>query len=195
LTVTKAELRRTLRRRRAVLPEADRAAWSRAITRHALRLVAAAGPPDAVLVYAAVGSEVDTDALIDALLQRGQAVALPRITDAAGGRMQAVHIASRDELKVGPMGVRQPGVGGAGGVIDRPGLILVPGVGFGPGGERLGQGGGFYDRYLADRADALTVGLAFAAQRDQAVADVAEPHDRRVRVLVTEAGVTRFAER
>lgn len=65
-------------------------------------------------------------------------------------------------------------------------LVLVPGVAFTADGWRLGQGGGWYDRFLPMlRPEAVTVGVAFAAQVVDALP--VEPHDVPVDHLVTDA--------
>jgi 5,10-methenyltetrahydrofolate synthetase len=69
-----------------------------------------------------------------------------------------------------------------------PTLLLVPCVGHGPGGVRLGYGGGFYDRTLAQldpRPD--TVGLGYAHGFIPWLE--AESHDIPLDVLLTEEGV------
>ena len=44
-------------------------------------------------------------------------------------------------------------------------VVIVPGTAFTQGGDRLGQGGGWYDRFLRTvRPDCVTIGVAFAAQ-------------------------------
>jgi 5-formyltetrahydrofolate cyclo-ligase len=69
-----------------------------------------------------------------------------------------------------------------------PELLLVPCVGFGPGGLRLGYGGGFYDRTLAALAPRpVTVGVGYAHGFVPWLE--AEPHDVPLDVVLTEDGV------
>ncbi|MBK1688261.1 5-formyltetrahydrofolate cyclo-ligase [Rubrivivax gelatinosus] len=69
-----------------------------------------------------------------------------------------------------------------------PGLLLVPCVGFGPGGVRLGYGGGFYDRTLATLDPRpLTVGVGYAHGFVPWLE--AEAHDVPLDVVLTEDGV------
>lgn len=75
-----------------------------------------------------------------------------------------------------------------------PAVLVVPMLGFDEAGHRLGYGGGYYDRTLAElrpRGPVLAVGFAFEAQRlDQPLP--AEPTDQPLDILVTDAGVRRF---
>jgi 5,10-methenyltetrahydrofolate synthetase len=69
-----------------------------------------------------------------------------------------------------------------------PSLLLVPCVGFGPGGVRLGYGGGFYDRTLATlQPRPYTVGLAYSNGFLPWLE--AEPHDVPLDAVLTEDGV------
>jgi 5-formyltetrahydrofolate cyclo-ligase len=64
-------------------------------------------------------------------------------------------------------------------------VVIVPGTAFTHAGGRLGQGGGWYDRFLAMvRPDCVTIGVAFAPQ----IVDELplEPHDVAVDVVVTD---------
>ncbi|MDB5743397.1 MAG: 5-formyltetrahydrofolate cyclo-ligase [Polaromonas sp.] len=72
--------------------------------------------------------------------------------------------------------------------IINPTLLFVPCVGYGPGGYRLGYGGGFYDRTLATLAPRpVTVGLGFSHGW---LPDLApEPHDIALDVLLNDNGV------
>lgn len=66
-----------------------------------------------------------------------------------------------------------------------PDVVIVPGVAFTRAGDRLGQGGGWYDRFLEGiRPECLTVGVAFAEQIIDAFP--VEPHDVRVDVVITD---------
>ena len=71
-------------------------------------------------------------------------------------------------------------------------VVIVPGLAFTDSGGRLGQGGGWYDRFLAHtRADCVTVGVGF---RQQLVAAIpTEPHDVDVSIVVSDAGAVRCA--
>ena len=63
-------------------------------------------------------------------------------------------------------------------------------TGFDAHGNRIGRGGGFFDRYLA-RAASCAIGVAFEVQRFTAIP--VEPHDVALPVIVTDLGV-RWAE-
>jgi 5-formyltetrahydrofolate cyclo-ligase len=67
-------------------------------------------------------------------------------------------------------------------------VVIVPGTAFTAAGERLGQGGGWYDRFLPQlRAGATTIGVGFAPQL---VAELpVEAHDVRLDLVITDAGV------
>lgn len=60
-------------------------------------------------------------------------------------------------------------------------LILVPGVAFTPNGQRLGYGGGYYDRYLPRCSRAKRIALAFAEQLLPQLPT--EEHDLRIQYL------------
>ena len=62
-------------------------------------------------------------------------------------------------------------------------VVIVPGTAFTPEGDRLGQGGGWYDRFLSQvRPDCLTIGVCF---RPQLVSELpVEPHDVRLAKVV-----------
>lgn len=138
-----------------------------------------------VLVYLGDVREVDLDPLISEWINAGVRVAAPRC-DWDAGTLDAVRLASLDDVEVRRHGVREA----AGGDIIAPddlGLVLVPGVAFDPDGGRLGRGGGFYDRFLAGAPKSVRrVGVCFEAQVVDHVPR--EAHDALVEGVVTESG-------
>jgi 5-formyltetrahydrofolate cyclo-ligase len=71
-----------------------------------------------------------------------------------------------------------------------PDVVIVPGLAFTTTGDRLGQGGGWYDRFLASvPAGCTTIGVCFA---EQIVDELpVEGHDVRMDHVVTDRGVLR----
>ena len=69
-------------------------------------------------------------------------------------------------------------------------VVIGPGLAVTANGERLGQGGGWYDRFLPQlRAGCTTVGVGFRAQLVESLPT--EPHDVTLSIVVTEAGIVR----
>jgi len=71
-----------------------------------------------------------------------------------------------------------------------PDVVVVPGLAFTTDGDRLGQGGGWYDRFLSQvRSDCTSIGVCFAEQIVDALP--VEAHDVVVDHVVTDRGVLR----
>ena len=71
-----------------------------------------------------------------------------------------------------------------------PDLVIVPGLAFTAAGDRLGQGAGWYDRFLsAVRPDCVSIGVCFAEQLVDALP--VEAHDVIMDHVVTDQGVLR----
>ncbi len=71
-----------------------------------------------------------------------------------------------------------------------PDVVVVPGLAFTAAGDRLGQGGGWYDRFLSEvRSDCTTIGVCFAEQIVDALP--VEAHDVTMDHVVTDLGVLR----
>jgi 5-formyltetrahydrofolate cyclo-ligase len=171
---------------RSAIPAADRHAWSLAIARH-LRDWSVYQNARSVMAYASVGAEVETAALLDNILRDGKRLLLPRCLP--GGVMQAVAVPDLSALKPGFRGILEP----VGEAVPKAGidLILAPGLLFDRSGNRLGQGGGYYDRFLSDYPGVVCA-LAFGAQVVEALD--AQPHDRPMHALLTERGILQCGE-
>ena len=91
-------------------------------------------------------------------------------------------------LAPGAYGIPEPD----GDVVCAPDLVLVPLLGFTDDADRIGYGGGYYDRTLADwRAQGLAVtsiGIAYACSRLAPGEHMPAPHDVRLDAVVTDAG-------
>jgi len=172
------------------MDEATRAAASAAVTLAALALPELAAART-VLCYASKPEEVNTDALIDALLASGRRVAAP--LDLAGPALSLIK--TRECLRPGRRGVPEPGMADRVpvefGEVD---LAFVPGVAFDPSGGRLGHGGGYFDRLAGRlRKDAPVFALGFSSQ---VFAEVPSGEgDVPVDGLITEDGIRRFPRR
>lgn len=69
-------------------------------------------------------------------------------------------------------------------------IVLVPLLAFDIHGNRIGMGGGYYDRFLKKHPNAKKIGLAFELQKIESAP--AEPHDVRLDTVITEHGVYTF---
>lgn len=170
---TKVDLRKQYNEARRAIPAAERDRRSLLIVEQVFALLVAERA-DTWFVYLAAGAEVQTRPLIAALLERGKRVAVPCVLDEPG-RMEAVLITSLDDLVPGKFGIESPSPNATDLLTTAPDLTLVPGLAFTQAGERLGQGGGYYDRYLAQHPGTHKLGLCFTEQR--ALSLPTAPHD------------------
>ena len=142
----KQKLRQSLRALTDALPEDYIARSNRTIEKSVLTLDAWK-QAKAVFVYVSMGREPDTHGLLQAALSQGKTLAVPLTF--AGGVMDARVITSMNDLKPGRMGILEPGAGAPFLAPDQIDLIVVPCIAADLQGCRLGHGGGYYDRYLA----------------------------------------------
>lgn len=173
-------------RRDALAPDVREAA-SRAI---AARIAALASWQDAgvVLLTLPFGSEWNTRPLLDAAIEAGKRVALPRVNRQA--RMLDL-LAVRDpdaDVESGFRGIPEPRTTCPAVPLDTVRWVLVPGVAFDARGARLGYGGGFYDRLLP-MLPAGTHRIAGALDLQVIEYVPVAGHDARVHCIVTETRV------
>ncbi|UXM95301.1 5-formyltetrahydrofolate cyclo-ligase [Bartonella sp. HY329] len=138
-----------------------------------------------------IGSEIDPRPLLLALQEQGKTICLPAITDSKARKMQFRQFNLEDELI--PMGFGTMGPPARAAILD-PDLILLPLAAFDAIGNRIGYGGGFYDRIVADmrsrQKQPFLVGLAFDCQEVNSI--VAEDHDISMQAILTESGLRLF---
>jgi 5-formyltetrahydrofolate cyclo-ligase len=182
----KRELRVRMRFARAAVSPAEREAASEAVA------VAAAALPETadvriVLGYHALPEEIDPAPLLETLRRGGARVAYPRV---AGGDLSWHWVDDAAELIPSSFGILEPPAHGDGPDPADADLVVVPGVAFDEHCERLGFGGGFYDRMLAGLPEhVVAIALAYDVQ---VVPEIPTCElDRPVHVVVTPSGVLR----
>ncbi|WP_165492195.1 5-formyltetrahydrofolate cyclo-ligase [Egibacter rhizosphaerae] len=183
---TKRAARRSAREARDALDDETRASAAARIRARLAALEEVRGAAT-IVAYAATGSEVDLDPLLEVLLGRDVAVYLP-VVDGPELTLARVHDLTSD-LAAGYRGVREPSPDLPRESAPAVDVVLVPGVGFAPDGTRIGYGGGHFDRLLTRLEAPTRIGVAYAAQVLPHLPT--ENHDQRLDAVVTETGVLR----
>ncbi len=145
--------------------------------------VVGAVPASAVIgLYVASADEAPTKGYARWFHENGYQLALPWFASRDSAMTFRAWAAPYDDsaLVPGPFGQRQP-------VADAaeltPAVVFVPLIGFTAQLERLGQGGGHYDRWLAAHPEARAIGLAWDSQHVEELP--LEPHDRPLAAVIT----------
>jgi 5-formyltetrahydrofolate cyclo-ligase len=184
-----------LRRRslafRDLLNPAERQAKSKRIHQHFLELTNRYDLKSFFL-FVSFKSEVETHDLIVQLLELDKIVSVPLVS-VKERTMTAVRLMNPEQdLVPGYNGILEPSLNIVAERKVNPrsiDIVVLPGSAFDRRGARLGYGGGFYDRFLAQEIlpSALRVALAFEIQIQEEVPQ--QPHDMPVDFVVTEQGV------
>lgn len=139
-----------------------------------------------VACYLAMPPEVQTGTILDVCWNRGKRVCVP-VWCGKGKNYRFAWLDRTDAMTAGPLGIPQP----ENPVLADPAeidMVIVPGLAFDAAGNRLGHGGGYYDRLLSDRKlrRAFRIGLAFGFQLVECVP--VNRADERMNAVVTEDG-------
>jgi 5-formyltetrahydrofolate cyclo-ligase len=133
-----------------------------------------------VLSFASKSNEINLWHLNYYLASQGQLV-LPRME---GAHLVPYFVQNPDkDLILGPYKIYEPNIETCQKVdIEKITLILVPGIAFDKGGNRLGNGKGYYDRLLSSLALTMKIGVGFIEQLSNTPLPI-EEHDRPVNHL------------
>ena len=188
---TKRRLRRVILRRRRRLSQTEVGRCSRAVCQR-LAVLAEVRRVPLVAVYAATPDEVDLEDLVSTCRGRQQDILLPRFEERTG-RYTMVRVCEwHDETCAGKFGILEPlpHLAALSEVARRGASIawIIPGLAFDPSGNRLGLGGGYYDRLL-EGADGCKIGVAFDWQIRRRLPRMA--HDIRMEIVVSEERLLR----
>ncbi|MDP3855200.1 5-formyltetrahydrofolate cyclo-ligase, partial [Phenylobacterium sp.] len=177
-TRLRAELRRRRRKLAAAAPDAAQAAAQHLMLERLPAFACFSG-------YHAVGAEIDPSPLIRRLARTGAFFALP-VCEAHEQPLVFRAWDERDTPQPDLFGVPAPPRHAP---VLHPDLIVCPLLAFDRKGGRLGQGGGHYDRTIAElraHKPVFVLGLAYAGQEVEAVP--CEAHDQRLDAILTESG-------
>nr|WP_084197259.1 5-formyltetrahydrofolate cyclo-ligase [Solimonas soli] len=179
-------MRRELRARRLCVSGARKARASAQAAQQALRLLLALRARR-VAVYLEYGSELPTRALLALLQAHALRVAVPRIT--GPGAMHFEWLRAGTPLRRNRYGIAEPARRGARAWRREFDAIVLPLLGFDMHGNRLGTGGGYYDRWLARPRSTPRpryLGYAYAIQQVEQIPR--EPWDVKLDAVITEKG-------
>jgi len=110
--------------------------------------------------YLPYNQEVRTVPILQKAIADGKRVAVPKVY---GDTMRFLWLEDLSQVAKSEMGIPEP-------IADEPiaddpaALVLMPGVAFTENGDRIGYGGGYYDRFLAAEPDHPTVALCYEFQ-------------------------------
>ena len=155
----KKELRRAIRERKRGMTEEEILLRSQRLGELFIKTDAYR---DAKTVYGYLpyNQEVRTVPILQQALKDGKRVAVPKIY---GDTMRFLYLTDLSQVEKNAMGIPEP-------IADEPvaedptALVLMPGVAFTKAGDRMGYGGGFYDRFLSAEPNHPTIALCYDFQ-------------------------------
>lgn len=166
----KRSVRQEVRRRIKLLDEEAKLLKSRKVFSD-VEATELFGEVECIALFVAMWDEVPTAEVLERWRMMGKRVVVPRVE----GDVMRYYDYHPDRMTVGAFGIIEP-VGDVevdAAAID---LMIVPARAFTPKGDRLGRGGGFYDKYMAlEGFRAVTYGVAFDCQMFEALPT--DPHD------------------
>ena len=110
--------------------------------------------------YLPYNQEVRTVPMLEQALRDGKHVAVPKIY---GDTMKFLYLDDLSRVEKNDMGIPEP-IDDTPVADDKTALVLMPGLAFTKRGDRMGYGGGFYDRFLAEEPDHPTLALCYEFQ-------------------------------
>ena len=110
--------------------------------------------------YLPYNQEVRTVPMLEQAMKDGKRVAVPKCY---GDQMRFIYLDDLSQVESGYAGIPEP-IADEPVAEDKTALVLMPGLAFTEDGNRMGYGGGFYDKFLAAEPDHPTVALCYDFQ-------------------------------
>ena len=190
--VDKKQLRREIRKYRDSLSQEEIQMKSIQIANDVIRMQEFQ-EADVVLLYSAIKSEVETVLIYEEAKRLHKRVCFPRVI---GDEMEFYLIDENTEFEISDFGVREPKINSDRQYLpkaDERVFVLMPGVAFDKAGNRIGYGGGYYDKYLRmlmEKEKSMHICKVAVAYECQMVLQGMiknEPYDVQADYIVTES--------
>ena len=179
----KQRLRRTMRALERQLSDKYKAASSRSICAHLLAMPEYQAA-SAVFCFVGTDHEIDTRPILAHALAAGKRLSVPRCT--GPGIMELRQLRSLEELSPGAYGIPEPPVDAPQVDVDEVDMAVLPCLTCNHLGQRLGKGGGYYDRFLAHYRGGTVLLCRERLIREEIPL---EPHDYPIPWVLTERGL------
>lgn len=157
--MNKQELRRAIRERKRAMTEEEIVERSNALAEKFYNSPAYQAA-NTIYGYLPYNQEVRTVPMLQRALDEGKRVAVPKVY---GEEMRFIYLEDLTQVSKGYAGIPEP-IADAPVAEDKEALVLMPGLAFDPQGHRIGYGGGFYDRFLAQEPHHPTLALCYEFQ-------------------------------
>ena len=157
--MNKQELRRSIRERKRAMTEEEIVSRSEKLAELFLSSEAYRNAKT-IYGYLPYNQEVRTVPMLEQAMKDGKRVAVPKCY---GDEMKFLFMDDLSKVEKGYAGIPEP-------IADEPvaddetALVLMPGLAFDPQGHRIGYGGGFYDKFLAQEPNHPTLALCYEFQ-------------------------------
>ncbi|MGD9108351.1 MAG: 5-formyltetrahydrofolate cyclo-ligase [Gammaproteobacteria bacterium] len=183
------QIRQAIKAKRAALTNAKRSAANHKIAQRIINSDLFKSSQH-IACYMAKGAEVNLQEVIDAILASNKHCYLPLIRQDKSG-LYFIEYFAGDNLQVGNFEILEPKFDKQKLIApENLDLVLTPLVAFDMHGNRLGRGGGYYDRTFGFTSHPLLIGVAYACQQVLQIA--AQPWDVKLHGVITEVGFKIF---
>ena len=179
----KKKIRTALQQKRDALSQEDVICLSKKITGHLVKSTIY-NKSSHICAYQAFRNEVSCEYIINQALADGKHVYLP-VTDQTTHTIDFYKITRDTRYRIGAYGIKEPVIDQFSEKLDQQALILMPGLAFDRKKHRLGYGGGYYDKFLANCKEHITAALCYSFQITEELLPY-EKHDILPDYIVTE---------
>lgn len=187
----KEEMRKIILQKRSNLPSAKVEQWSKKIRQKFWQLFEDKSFRK-IMAYASIRKEVETFTLLDEILENGYLLYLPytktELKELGIAKINNLEL----DLRIGNFSIQEPiPACRLDEIPDQLDLVIVPAAAFSRSGYRIGYGGGYYDKFLAQLSPE-TLKVGFCYHKFLLASVPVEEHDQAVDIIITEQEIVRL---